>query len=110
MYVRCVHIRTNANLVSVRTRLTVVSLSEPHILAIRLTSGCLYLSMYLCVRRCPPKPPHMNFTPTLAHSSLYSKKVFAVGVKDSSYNRSTCKLTVAMLVAFAVVYTRAAIL
>ena len=89
MYVRCVHIRTNANIVSVRTRLTVVSLSEP-ILAIRLTSGCMYLSLYLCVHRCPPKPPthaHKNLTPIIAHFLCTVQR--ALDVKDSSY-----KLTV----------------
>ena len=87
MCVRCVYIRTNANLVSVRTRLTVVSLSEPH--TSDTTDVWLYVSIYVSMHMSlPPRAPmhaHMNLTPILAHFSLYSTNVFAVVVKDSSY-------------------------
>ena len=85
MYViRCVYIRTNANLVSVRTRLIGASLSEPH----TSNSGCMYLSMYLCVRHCPPEAPDACTQESYSNYctlSLYSTKVFAVDVMESSY-------------------------
>ena len=46
----------------------------------------MYLSLYLCVHRCPPKPPthaHKNLTPIIAHFLCTVQR--AVDVKDSSY-------------------------
>ena len=82
MYVHCVYIRTNANLVSVRTRLIGASL----ILAMRLTSSCMYLSMYVSMHTSlPPETPNACSHLIFAHFSLYSTKVFAVDIMDSSY-------------------------
>ena len=47
MYIRCVYIRTNANLVSVRTRLIGASLSEPH--TSNTTDFQWYVSIYVCI-------------------------------------------------------------
>ena len=56
MYVRCVYIRTNANLVSVRTRLIGASLSKPH--TSNATDFRLYVSIYVSMRTSlPPKAP-----------------------------------------------------
>ena len=57
MYVRCVYIRTNANLVSVRTRLIGESLSEPH--TSNATNFQWYVSIYVSMRTSlPPKTPN----------------------------------------------------